>query len=365
MPPLIPRRRRSRRRPWSGRIVVVVCGLLALAIVIGGLIRISNQSGHYDASLNRSFAAAGGVVADQSSVTGTELRRLMATMPTQSRRSLQAQLDSIVEQAGRESVQAASVAGTGGGGVRDAFVAAFTDRAAASVRVRAALDGLLGMHPLPVAGTRQGGGTGAAAPTLLSASAAADRLESAGALLIRSDASLSGARRALARAAGHARLPASTWVAKPSTWQGGAIDTVIADVAASPTLAATHHLELRTVRLSPQALPSPSGTVTPGTSTLSPTKRLGVSVVVSNQGSVDEPHASVQFTLTSLSSGLTSTVTRSVAIASDTSVALDPVLFAVKPGQDYRITVAIVLPAAQTDITNTSQTEELDIAPGT
>ena len=136
-------------------------------------------------------------------------------------------------------------------------------------------------------------------------------------------------------------------------------------VESSASLAATHRLILRTVQLSPQALPSPSGVASSTVSVLSPTTRVVVSVVVANQGSVDEPHASVQFTLTPLSGGATATVTRNVAIATGGSITLPPASFVVKPGHSYRLNVAIVLPAAQSVVSDTSVTQVLQIAPST
>jgi hypothetical protein len=41
------------------------------------------------------------------------------------------------------------------------------------------------------------------------------------------------------------------------------------------------------------------------------------------------------------------------------------VSFRVKPGTSYQLTVAIVLPAGQTDPSGTSLSEALQIAPGT
>src|SRR5580704_12668127 len=98
MPPLIPRRR-SRRRSVSGRMVLLICGLVVTALVVGGLTQVSRQSGPFEASQNRSFAALGTVVADKSNVTGAGLRHLMTTLQTQQRPQLQADLDGLVQQA--------------------------------------------------------------------------------------------------------------------------------------------------------------------------------------------------------------------------------------------------------------------------
>jgi hypothetical protein len=339
--------------------------LVVVAILVGGLTMVSRQSGPFDTSLNRSFASAGGVVADQSNVTGSDLRQLMKGLPTAGRLQLQSGLDAIVQRSAQQSTQAASVTDATGGGTRAQFASVFSDRAAAALQVREALDGLLGLHPLPVAGAPQVTGASTRAPTLLSTSEATSRMTAAGALLERADATYRSVRRALARSAGHARLPASAWVTNEAVWQFDAVATQVEDASTSATLATTHKVQIRTVRISPPALPSPTGVTSPSSSTLSPTHQLGVSVVISNLGSVDETRVTVQFTLTSLSASLTSTVTRSSAVPTGRSVALNPVVFAVKPGQGYQLTVAVVLPAGQSDLTNTSVTQALLIAPGT
>ncbi|HWE65594.1 MAG TPA: hypothetical protein VG298_03010 [Acidimicrobiales bacterium] len=361
MPPLIPRRR-SRRRSVSGRLVVLICALILTALVIGGLTQVSRQSGPYDAMVNRSLAAQGGVVAQQSNATAIEVRHLMATMESQDRQMVQSELDSVVQQTADQSSRA-DVLGTAAGGWQAELDGVFADRAQAASALRAAIDGLLGMHPLPLAGAPAQGATGSATPTLLSASEATNRIAAAGALLTRSDRSYQSVRRALARAAGHGKLPPSSWVAQAQAWQIGAVATQVDLVSTSTSLAATHRLVLTTVGLTPQALPPPSGAVSPAISILSPTRTLTVSVVLANLGSVDQRHASVQFTLAPLAGGATVTKTRSATVTSGGSVVLTPVTLAVKPGQSYQLTVGIILPAGQTDGTNTSLSQQLQIAP--
>jgi uncharacterized protein YjdB len=92
---------------------------------------------------------------------------------------------------------------------------------------------------------------------------------------------------------------------------------------------------------------------------------VSLSVVLSNLGSVDEPHASVKFTLTPRPTGAAVTETRTTAVVSTGSVTLPPASFSVKPGASYQLTVAVVVPPAQTDVTGTSLTQVLQIAPST
>jgi hypothetical protein len=202
-------------------------------------------------------------------------------------------------------------------------------------------------------------------PPALSSTAATNRIAAAGVLLTRSDRSYAALRVALARAAGHARLPSSAWVTDDQIWQVGAVATQVDLVESSPSLAATHQLALTAVRISPSALPSPTGVVTPGVSTLSPTTDLTVSVVVSDLGTVDEPRATVHVTLTAQTGGRAVTSTRVSAVAAARSVTLAPASFVVTPGRSYQLNVAIVVPAAQTVTAGTTVSQLLQIAPGT
>src|ERR1700722_2185088 len=102
MPPLSPRRR-ARRRYRSRRLTVLIGALVVTGVLIGGYTQVSRQSGPYDAALNRSFAAQGAVVAEQSDITARSLLHLMRHMQTQDRPDLEAQLDSVVEQSGRQA----------------------------------------------------------------------------------------------------------------------------------------------------------------------------------------------------------------------------------------------------------------------
>jgi hypothetical protein len=352
--------RRARRRSSSRRGVVVIGALVIVALLIGGITQVGRQSGSFNASVNRSFATQGAVVVEQSNATASSLRHLMAVLQNQGRLTLQTNLDGLVGQATQEATRAAAVVTPGG--VEGAFAAVFADRAAGVRAVRSAIDGLLGMHPLPEAGAPAVTGTEVATPTLLSSTQAANRIAAAGTLLGQADQSYRAVRRALPHLAGHARLPASKWVTDAALWQPGAVATQVDLVAASTSLAVTHRLVLRAVQVTPPALPPASGAGTAGVSVLAPTTKVTLSVVVSNLGSVDEPHAAVQFTLTPQPAGTARTLTRRAAIIAGGSVTLPLATFGVKPGTSYQVTVACVVPAAQVDA-STSITQVLQIAP--
>jgi hypothetical protein len=339
--------------------------LIVLALLIGGFTRISRQSGPFDASVNRSFAAQGAVIATESNATASSVRHLMRTMPNLSRPALEADLDTLAAQTAQQATRAAALAAASAGDVEGRFATVFSDRAAAVQQLHAALDGLLGMHPLTVAGAPPSGGATVATPALLTSTAATNRIAAAGALLARSDRNYQALRRALSGMPGHARLPGSRWITAGNLWQIGTVATQVDLVATSTSLAVTHRLVLSAVRLSPPALPSPSGAATPGASMVSPTTRVTLSVVLTNLGTVDEPHAAVQFTLTPQPTGAAMLMKRGAAVASGGSVTLAPAVFSVKPGHSYQLTVAVVLPAGQTDVTGASLSELLEIAPST
>jgi hypothetical protein len=364
MSPLMPRRR-ARRRSVSGRIVLGLCVLVLLGLLIGGLTQVNRESGPYDSSINRSFAVAGSVLVDESNASAIQVGRILTTMQDDSRPELQAGLDAAVLETSQQAGRAADLASSSPTGHFSAALAAvFADRAHALVEVRAAIDGLLGMTPLAVAGA-PGSTTAATIPSMLSATAVTDRISGAGQLLIHSDQQYRQVRRTLAAAAGHARMPASVWVTNPAEWQIDSVAVQVNLVAASAALAVVHHVILRAIRLEPAALPSPTGAPS-SASMLSPTSEVQVIVVISNLGSVDEPHTDVQFTLAlqpsgPTQSGLTRTVRRSVALPSGTSATLNPAQFSVTPGSSYFLTISIVSPAGQTS----SLHELLQIAPST
>jgi hypothetical protein len=345
--------------------VVLVCVLVVAAVLIGGLTQIGPQSKAFDTSVNRSFVSQAALLAQESNVTAASLRRLMASMPQQDRPTLEVALSDIAAQATGQATRAAALVTQGG--LQAQLAAVFADREKAAQEVHSAVDGLLGLHPLAVAGAPDGAGSGAGVPTLLSATQATDRIAAAGRLLAASDRSYQQVRHAFVRLAGHPRLPASKWITAADSWQIGSVATQVDLVAASTTLVATHQLVLSAVGITPPALPSPTGVATPGVSVLSPTTKVTVSVVLTNAGSVDEPHASVTFTLAPApgSTGAVATTTRTTLVASNRSVTLSPVSFRVKPGSSYQLTVAIGVPAGQTDVANTSLGQLLQIAPST
>jgi hypothetical protein len=344
-----------------------VAVVVLLALLVGGLTQVSTQSQGYHTNSDRSLAAQGGVVATQSNATASQVRRLLTDLSTQTRQTIQAGLDSAVEQTAGQADRAALAAGSAAPGSAAAqFAAAFAERAQSLAQLRTAVDGFLGMRPTQPAGAPSTDATNAAAggTVSLTADQATNRIAAVGAMLARSDSLYRSARRTLAAASGHARLPASVWVTDAQLWQPGNVASDVDLLATSPTLITTHYLLLRTVRLDPPALPAPQGTPA-GVSVLSPTSQVGVTAVLANNGSADEPHASVRFTLADQSSGTTATRVESAGLMLGASVTLPTVVFGVTPGTSYALTVAVVLPAGQGATAGTVLQQVLQVAPGT
>jgi len=306
-------------------------------------------------------------VADQSNATSSTVRTVINGLQSQTRQGLQAELDSAVKQTAEESSRANLAASVSPlGSVATELATVFAERAQSMTQLRAAIDGFLGMqHFSPSGAPPDDGAATISSAALLSATQATNRIAAAGALLSRSDALYRSVRQSLFAAAGHGRLPRSVWVTDPQLWQLGSVATQVDLLATSSTLVATHDVVLRTVRLSPPALPAAQG-VPAGVSVLSPTSRLGVTVVLTNQGSADEPRVSVRFSLAILPSGVTRTqVVQSTSIALGASVTLPDVVLRVRPSNSYLLTVQVIPPAGQTLTGGTELRSELQVAPGT
>jgi len=365
---MLPRRprRRARRRSPARPVILLVAVLIALAILVGGLTQVSRQSQAYDANSDRALAAEGTVAADQSNATSATVRKLVNDLPSQTRQGLQATLDSAVQQTADEAARAQVAAGsTPLGPVATQFVDVFMERAEATAELRAAVYGFLGMQPIaPADAPAVGAGAPSGGTAPLSATQATNRIAAAGALLARSDDLYRSVQRSVGAAAGHAKLPPSVWVTHPQLWQVGSVAAQVDLVATSSTLAATHYVVLRTERLNPPALPTPQGTPA-GVSVISPTSQLGVTVVLANEGSSNEAHVTVRFSLVDQTSGATTSQVRTTPLALGASVTLPQVILRVKPSTAYLLTIQVIPPAGQTLTVGTALQVPLQIAPGT
>jgi hypothetical protein len=354
-----------------------------LLALVGGLLREHSQSSAYERALDRSYAAQARLVVEESNRLDVQLRALLRTMSRQTRTSLELELDTLVRSAGslaEEASTAASPSPSGSAGVDIAV--AMADRADAARMLRSAVDGLLGMSPLPVAGA-PGTSTPGAPVQRLSVPAAAAELARAGRILVEGDKSYAAGRRALRRAPGHALLPASAWsnrVAIPSTT--GALALANALVGSS-SLAAVHRIELVThaLALTPAPVPSSGGATPAGpVAVLPPTGRIGLSVVVANAGNVTERGIVVRVSVrssgqsgpTSAAAGAVkggvagaahSEASSRVALSPGSSISVTLPAIPVVPGRRYTIAVRVDPPVPDTRGAITSDDVSVRVAP--
>lgn len=356
--------RRRRRRPVAVVLAAVLIAALVLALLIGGALRVGRASGPYWSDINRSYAAQGDPLVVQSNETGARLRTLMGRMPDLGRATLQQLLDSLVAAGAQGSATGAALTPpTPSGGVGPQLATVLADRARALTEVRTAVDGLLGMAPLPVVGAATSATTATTAgrpTTLLSAAAAAADITGAGSLLQSADRSYATLRHQFRSAPGTPALPRSVWVTHPTSWSAGAVQSLVNRLTSSSSLAAEHRVVLlgNGIRLTPPAVPPATASAPAGTSTVTPTHHLAVTTVVANQGNVEEPRVTVTV---SVQGGSAQSRTVSLAAGQSQAVLLPPL--AVVPGRSYTLTVSVAPPAGQTERTGTSTTFTVKVAP--
>lgn len=353
MPPF---ERRRRRRSRTTIVVVVLVAVVALVLLIGGVARVGRASGPYSTDVNRSYAAEGSTLVDRSNKTGAQLRTLLRRMPGLTRPALQQQLDSLVTASAQVSTNGAALAPpTPSGDLGRDFAGVLADRAEAVAEMRMAVDGLLGMAPLPVVGAPTTSTT-SAPETLLTSDQATTDLTSAGQLLQAADRAYAGVRRQFRAAPGGAVLPRSVWLRGP--WTAGTAATLVDQVSGSSSLLADHRVVLlpHGIRLTPPVVPPT--TPPPPAATVTPTHSLSVTAVVANEGNVDEPATTVSV---AVQGGATHS--RSVDLAAGRSQAVVLPSIPVTPGQTYVLTVSVTPPAAETDRTGTTRTFTIKVAP--
>ena len=328
--------------------LAVLAVAVVLVVVIGGAFEVNGASGPYRRDVNRSYAAQGSILVDQSNRTGAALRALLRAAPGLRRTALVHSLDAVSSSADDTATSAASLAPP------EPTVAGLpqvlSDRARAVDQVRSALTGLLGLGP---------GGR-----VVLTSDQAAARISGAGDLLATADRTYASVRRRFAVAPGNARLPRSRWVTGRRSWTSAPVDATVQAVSASRTLAPVHRVVLQpgTVHITPAAVPP----VRPGgPSVVLPTRGLGVSAVVANRGNVGETAVEVSATADPSGPGRASTTDTRVSVRAGRSVAVSLPTLAVAPGVTYTLTVGVTPPPGQVDRSQTVETFSLRIAPPT
>jgi hypothetical protein len=365
--PPIDRRRRRRRIPrWNASAVAgALVGALVLAVLVGGALKVPSQSVGYERAIDRSYAAQGRLLSEQSNRLDEEYHKLLAAMAGDDRMTLEEALDTLVRSTAllaRAAGTAASPAPSGGAGAD--VSAAMTARADAMRTLRAAVDGLLGMAPLPIVGAA-GPSSRASARRRISAAGAAAELAKVGTLLARSDRMYAAGRRALRAGPGHARLPSSVWSGGTPAWTSSTALSEVDALTGSPTLAAVHRVELVTeaLALTPAPVPSSAPASSPGVLVVPPTGRIGVGLVVANDGNVAERKIAVRATVTREGGVPHPGRARRVALTAGSSVSVTLPPIRVVPGKTYTIAVSVDPPVPNERGTQTSDTISVRVAP--
>jgi hypothetical protein len=324
----------------------LVVAAVLVVLVVGAISRIGPASGPARRTVDRSFAVLAAPIAEQSNASGAALRAVVVNGPTMSRTGFFTTLNSLATAAAAQAAQFATltppvptddVAGLCGG--------ALEERARAVGQVRGAFETLLG----GVVG-RGGGNEAKAAGTVVSA----------GVLLRSADDAWAGCRRTLRRGPGSAGLPVSVWVRDQTQWTSSSVGTLVASLVSSASLAVVHHLTLLTLSTDPATVPGP-----PGVGVLPPTGQLQVTVVVANQGNVEEKGVTV--VVSAVPQGSSRAPSRrevKTDIAVGDSVALSPPPLAVRQGTSYVLTITATPPAPGVAV-STSETLHVAVVPTT
>ncbi len=265
-------RRRARRRSPAGPVILLIAAVVVLVLIVGGLTQVSRQSQGYDANSNRSLGGSGrrrGRAVQRHVVGGAQPdeRPAGADPP-----GPQNALDSVVQQTADESARADVAAGSNPlGSVAGQFATVFAERAQSVADLRAAVDGFLGMQPIPVAGSPAA--TERPLPRRPPCCppprrrTASLRLVRCSPVRTRSTARCGDlsrpppARAGFPRPSGSPTRRCGNWAAWPPRSTSS---------PPRPHWSVTHDVVLRTVRLNPPALPTPQG-VSASVSVLSPT----------------------------------------------------------------------------------------------
>jgi len=367
-------------------LTVFVVVALAVALLVGGFVEVGVRSGPAGRMLARGFAALAAPVVAESNATGsalaTTVRRAVAGASSPDRTTLELALDQAVRQSAAEAASVGSFSRPQPPGDGAALmVAAFGERATAVQRLRATIDGLLGMAPIPVPGSITSP-TGVRIPTTLSTAVASGQLSSEGALLAAADGAYARAVRALRRTSIAVALPSSRWVSArsgaTSPLGAAALGAAAPALVDSPVLAPVTEVIISASGLTPPALAdggpgvvgdgcsSPTSAVASTSPTvLPPTSTVSATVTVTDCGATADPHVVVTATLSDQGAHPASHQRSSAPFAlepgSSTSVTL-PALPVVAGGH-YTFSVAIPMPPGQRTPAGTTQAFSVDVSP--
>jgi hypothetical protein len=388
---LLPGGRRRRRRPSGVRrsfrwLPLVIAAAVVVGLLIGSLADVAARSASYRSATDQSYGALATSVVDASNQTGAALASLMTAAPTMTngalpftaRDELQQGLDDAVSSTAAQSEEARAIGTPSPSGtVATQFEAVMSERAAATEQLRTTIDQLLGMTPLPVAGSPVSSSPSPTGP-LLSPTSASIAMGNAGAAFEDADARYRALLADIRRHRYRIRLPVSVWVSKPqSTAPLGPVqlDVTAPALAASSALGSFHHLVVTAVGVEPPAVPpnpaSPNagpGVIgvscgnaqstppAPSPAVLPPTSTLTIQATVTNCGTVVESGIAVTGAVTlsdpvgtapPSAGGRGGTQKMAVTLRSGGATALTFGSFSVAGGHTYLVTVSIAIPVGQ------------------
>jgi hypothetical protein len=245
-------------------------------------------------------------------------------------------------------------------------------RATAVARLRTAVDQMLGMSPLPVAGSPSSTTTTTSAAPLQSPEMASQAMGAVGLLFERADAAYRELASDARRQHAPIRLPNSAWVTSPAAdaaLGSARLAAFAPSLNASVPLYPFHQLVITAVGLSPAAVAGAPGTVgvgcaaaaqSVGTGTtptvLPPTGTVSVDATVTNCGTVDESDVKATQTLTLADPAGTAlppvgargaSSHSEVSVPAGSSTALDLPSLPVAGGHVYTLEVSISIPFGQ------------------
>lgn len=357
-------------------------------LLVGSLAEIHAQSSGYRNSTDSGYGALATTVVESSNQTGAQLAALMKSapgltnqaLPRTARAVLQQGLDAAVDATAQESDQAAQlVPPYPTGQVSQQFSHVMVERATGASDLRTTIDRLLGMTPLPVAGSPTTTLVSNAAP-LISIAQATTAMGNAGVVFQQSDVDYRTLTSQIRRARLPIRLPRSVWVPAPIATAPLGSPSLASGAAAlgnATELQPFHRLAITAVGLSPPAVSTGGPGLfgadcvsvvsnTPGATptVLPPTTTVTTEVTVTNCGTVPESGVVVSETLDladppgtpSPPQGARGSSSRTtVTLASGASMALTLRPLAVAGGHRYTLTVAVGVPASQQDRAGSTQ----------
>lgn len=354
--------RRSKKRSTRSIVGFLVAGALVLGLAglfVNGVVSAASSSTSYRAVINESFAAQANSIFAAQEPDGLALSRLMVNMPNLTRPVLEQKLDALASSTASSAAAAADASSPPpSAGVGERFATIVEQRARGVKLIRSTVERLLGMTPLPPAGTTAR--TPAEKP-LISSSEAAARLDAAGAQLISADEAVGPLRTDLRREPGHAFLERSVFLTSRALFSPTSMAALVHALVSSASLAVVHQLSIVAVSLVPAALPTPGATST----NLPPTRHLVVTVVVGNEGTVTERPVVVTASLTPQGSGVSSSARAQGAARPGSAVSLVLPALQTRPGSTVTLNISVAPPPGQRDTSSLTRTYTVVVAPAT